>query len=203
MRKLFSLAAIVACLLMVGCAGTLPTESYTPQNIVRYEYKNSVDVGRFTYVPLADEKLKLKPNQVQNTAIGSMYIGTDVAELVRRATALELEKTGIMLNDQSPITVSGDVLELKADDLGYSVHWTYAIDYKIIDKTSGQSLYTHEYRPPMRKTGKFGLPSDYARIVHELVLDGYDMFIRDSAVRTALDKAPNITPEPVKKNSKK
>lgn len=190
MNKYFMVIFGFVCfLLLSGCAGTIPTDSYSPQNYVRYDHHNKADMGAFTYAPLANASLKMKPNQIQNTALGSIYISTNVADMVKRATALELEKTGIVLTDQSSIAIGGDVLEFKADDLGYSVHWTYAIRYKIIDKNTRQNLYVREYRPEMKKTGKFGLPSDLAPIVHEIVLNGYDLFIRDPEVRKILDSS--------------
>jgi hypothetical protein len=186
-RAILVLAAVVACGVVCGCAGTLPTNSYIPQNYARYDHGNIVDMGVFTYAPMSDEKRPVKSNQIQNTAAGSIYISTDVADMVKRATALELEKTGLVLKDLADIVISGDVLELKADDLGYSVHWTYVVRYKISNKASGNPLYAREYRPEMKKTGKFGMPSDYSSVVHEMVLSGYDMFIRDQKVRDLLD----------------
>lgn len=179
---------VCSLLFLSGCAGTIPTDSYVPQNFVRYEFQNKTDMDLFTYAPLSDPRLNLKPNQIQNTAIGSIFISTNVADLVKRATALELEKTGIFLTDQANIAIGGEVLEFKADDLGYSVHWTYGVRYRILEKSSGKKLYEQEYRPEMKKTGKFGLAGDYAPIIHEIILNGYDMFIRDPEVRILLDK---------------
>ena len=194
MKKLLLMVLAVAMVGMAGCAGTIPTDSYMPQNFIRFDNKNPVDMGNFTYQPFLDGKVK--PNQIQNTAMGSIYISSNVAEMVRRATALELEKTGLKLTDQTDISVAGDVLEFKADDLGYSVDWTYAIRYKILSKKDNKTLFTREYRPPMKSTGKFGLPSDLAPIVHEVILNGYDIFVRDAEARAILDKA---APEPEKK----
>lgn len=191
MRRVVYFGMFITLTLMAsGCAGTIPTDTYIPQNYVRYENQNEVDMGVFTYIPLTNTKLKLKPNQVQNTALGSIYISTDVAGLVKRATALELEKSGFLLKDSSNITIAGDILELKADDLGYSVHWTYKIRYKIQNKETNKLLFSREYHPPMKKTGKFGLPSDFAPVIYEVILDGYDMFVRDSEVKALFDNAP-------------
>lgn len=61
------------------------------------------------------------PQPVGEHGVGSIFLPANVADLVQRATALELEKTGILLSDSNPLELSGDVLEFKADDLGYSV----------------------------------------------------------------------------------
>jgi hypothetical protein len=122
-------SAVIAALLLAGCAGTIPV-NYSPQNFARYEGR--ADVGPFGYAP-ADTG-KVKPNQIQSTAMGTILLTANIADLVQRATALELEKTGIRLGDSNPLMVSGEVLEFKADDLGYSVDWTYAVRYKISRK---------------------------------------------------------------------
>ena len=77
--------------------------------------------------------------------------------------------------------------EFKADDLGYSIHWTYAVEYSLMAKGSNQVLYKQAYQPAMKKTGKFGFVADIAPVIHELVLNGYDLFIKDVKVRQLLD----------------
>jgi len=194
--------------LSAGCSGTIPV-NYTPQNFIRL--KGRVSIGRFTYkpseptpgpcrdleckdTPLAPE---VEPNQIQNTAIGRIYIATDVASLVQRATALELEKTGFELQDTYPLSVSGDVLEFKAADLGYSVDWTYAIRYRIEKKGSAKPLFERVYRADPRTTGKFGIPSDLAPSVNELILSAYNKFMNDPETRTILlGRAPSSRPAP-------
>ncbi len=187
MRKAFILSAVsMMFLLLVGCAGTLPTNSYIPQNIVRTA--GTVDMGTFIYTPYVSGKVK-KANQVQNTAIGSIYISTDVADFVKRGTALELEKSGVLLDPNAPIRLDGDILEFKADDLGYSVDWTYKIQYKIIQKDNSHILFQKTFAPTPKKGGKFGLAQDYSSIVGENVLSGYDLFIRDTEVRNILENS--------------
>lgn len=188
MGKTFIISFILMLLVFLsGCAGTIPTDSYTPQNHIRYENANSIAVGTFTYSPTC--KYPIAPNQIQNTAVGSIYISSNVSDFVKRATALELEKTGLRLSDLASIAVSGDVLEFMADDLGYSIHWTYRIRYKLIDQQTGHELYSAEYKPDIKKTGKFGLASDFSSSVSDVVLDGYTLFARDTKVRALLDSA--------------
>lgn len=170
--------AIIASVFLCGCAATIPV-TYTAQNFERYQGRASI--GTFTYVP-ADHG-KVKPNQIQNTAAGDAFVTVNIAEYVQRSTALELEKTGFVLDDSNPLQVSGDVLEFKADDLGYSVTWTYSIRYKITRKSDSKILLDKVYVADPKKTGKFGLPSDYTSAVNEMILAGYDKFIRDEEVR--------------------
>lgn len=183
-KLLLGITVLVVSFGIVGCAGTLPTNSYTPQNIVRVEGKS--DIGNFTYQPYAEQKVK-KPNQIQNKAIGSIYISSNVADYVKRGTALELEKSGIIIDDTTPYAIEGNVLEFMADDIGYSIHWTYAIQYTIKNKNDNKILFDKTFHPEMKKTGKFGLPTDYANIVAEIVLSGYELFIREPDVKKILE----------------
>ena len=135
---------IPVIMLLAGCSGTIPVtqSAYIPQNFTRYEGR--VSIGEFTYEPA--RRLthlghpKIAPNQLENTAVGSIYLSANVSDLVQRATALELEKTGFSLSGSNAIELSGDVLEFKADDLGYSVDWTYSIRYTIRDRRNATVL---------------------------------------------------------------
>ena len=189
MQKMMLVLAMVAACSLTGCAGLIPTTSYVPQNVIRYEHKNSVDVGTFTYVPeLEGER---EANQLQFIGLGDIHISTSVSEMVKRATGLELEKTGIVLNDLSDISVNGDVLIMKVNVIGLSMTWDYTIRYKIIQKKSQKLLLSKEYQIPTKRTGKFNTrASDYSQIINEMVLTGYEMFIRDPEVRTLLDVPP-------------
>lgn len=200
MKKL--IAALVVMMVVVGmcgCAATLPTTAYTPQNFARVQ--GEMDMGEFVYIPFVEGIVK-KSNQIQNTAAGTLYISMDVADFVKRGTALELEKSGIFLSEQCPYALSGNILEFKADDLGYSVDWKYAIQYKIINKTDNATLFDKTFRPSPKKTGKFGLPSDYANTAGEMILSGYDLFIRDPDVRRIVEKAAYKEP-PLPESAKK
>lgn len=187
MRKwLLAVVSGIVLLGMAGCSGTIPIDAYSPQNIVRYQHNNAVDVGQFTYAP--EKAGELMPNQLENTAAGSVYLSTGIAEMVRRVTALELEKTGLFLDGMAKIVISGEVIKFIADDYGYSVDWTYAVVYTITDKDNGAELFRDLFEPEGKKTSKFGSPSDYSSVIYEMVLSGYNMFIKDSRVKAILDE---------------
>lgn len=177
-KVLNTILGLIIVLLVSGCAGTIPV-TYVPQNFVRYS--GQTDVGTFSYEP--SDKGKVQPNQIQNTAVGSVYIGANIADLVQRATALELEKTGFTIGQGHPIQVSGNVLEFKADDLGFSVIWTYSIRYKLTRKADSTVLLDKIYTADPKKTGKFNTAADYGPSVNEMILGGYDKFIRDEEVK--------------------
>lgn len=181
--------ATVGFLALAGCSGTIPV-NYTPHNIVRYQ--GDVDVGQFSYAPA--KAGKVKTNQVANTAVGSIYLPTNVSDLVRRATAAELEKTGFKLDTSSPLRLTGTILNFEADDLGYSVDWSYAIRYVITNVLNGKQLLSKKYSADPVKTGKFGQASDYSSSINNLILSAYTKFIRDPMVKeifTSKSTMPN------------
>ena len=181
MKKL--LLAGFASILLVGCSTTLPVSSYTPQNYTRFA--GSAEIDKFHYQPY--EQGKVASNQMQSTALGQIFVSSDVADLAQRGTALELEKTGITLGN-SNVKLSGTVKEFKMDDLGYSVDWTYIINYTITDKRTAATLLSKDYSADKKKTGKFGLPIDYANAANDMILSGYNKFITDPDVRKVLEK---------------
>ena len=180
--------------MLTGCAVTLPTNAYTPQNFVRTQ--GEVGMGEFDYAPYVEGKIK-NANQIQSTAAGQIFISTNVADFVKRGTALELEKSGVVLDDASLIQLCATIIEFKADDLGYSVHWHYSIQYRIIQKGDNIILFSKTFTPQFKKTGKFGLPMDYANTVGEMILSGYDMFIRDPDAKRLLESNTTRSATPV------
>lgn len=152
---------------------------------MRYDSPSSIEVAAFAYHPLIDGKVKLA-NQIRNTAAGSIHISTDVSEFVRRINALELEKTGILLNDKSEIQLSGDIIEFYIDDVGYSATIHYSIMY-IIRNKSGKVLYSKTFTPTPLKVGKFGTAAEAVQSLNGQVSTAYDMFIKDQAVRDILN----------------
>lgn len=163
------------CLLVAGCAGTLPA-SYTPQSFMDVG-TGVVEIGKFSYGPAMSGDVD--SNQLQNTAAGSIYISTDVSSFVRRATALELERAGLQVMERSPYLIEGKVQEFKIDDLGYSVDWTYKIRYVLKSKDAGKNIIDKVYNVGPVRTGKFGKPSDYTPSINQLVLRAIEKFMED------------------------
>lgn len=199
-RLLLVLAMAMFMAIMTGCAGTLPTNSYTPQNYVRTDGR--VDIGNFEYLPLKTDKHVKKPNQLQNTAAGQIYLASNVADYVKRGNALELEKTGIILDINAPIRLNANIIEFMLDDLGYSVDIKYQIQYIIEEKAGNKIVFDKIFATKPQKIGKFGDASDYANVVSDTILAGYDMFIREPSVQHIFRDA-NMPPMPQGKAIKK
>lgn len=171
---------LLLTMFLSGCAVTLPTTSYTPQNFIKASGK--IDMGTFQYMPFIEGKVK-KSNQMQNTAAGQIYLSMDISDYSKRGTALELEKSGVVLLESANFRLDGNVIEFMADDLGYSIDLKYAIQYKIVDKNSSQVLFDKTFIAPQKKIGKFGDAVAYTTVASEMVLSGYELFIRDGDVK--------------------
>lgn len=175
-------AAIVACFaILSACSGTIPVQ-YIPQTMMKVVGR--AEVGDFTYEPFV--RGYVKSNQVQNTAAGSIFIATDVARLVQRGTAAELEKAGVQLGPDSPVRVTGVVKTFKASDIGWTVRWNYTVQYTITRKADGVVLLQKDYSAPKVTTGKFGKASDYGPSLNEMILAGVEAFLRDPDALKAL-----------------
>lgn len=173
--------------LLSACSGTIPVQ-YIPQTIVKAE--GQTDIGQFTYEPFLQGHVR--SNQIQNTAIGSILIATDVATLVQRGTAAELEKAGVRITADSPIRLTGVVKTFRASDIGFSARWTYTVQYTISRKSDQAILLQKDYSAPKVTTGKFGSPSDYAPSLNEMILAGVEAFLRDpEALRLLKDQPAN------------
>ncbi len=183
MRCFSNAIMLLAVFELGGCASPTIPVTYSAQNVTRL--KGELSIGDFTYRPAVEKKVK--PNQVQNTApLGQIYIGANIADLAKRATALELEKSGVGIGEQHEIQVSGEVMEFKADDFGYSIDWTYSIQYKLCRMKDSQVLLNKLYVADLKHTGKTGAAADFAPSINEMILSAYEKFINDNDVRALL-----------------
>ena len=174
------------CLLLImlmGCASTTIPVSYVPQGFVRYTGQASI--GNFEYIPskLPAKKARVAPSQIQGVARGKVYVSANIAKLAQRATALELEKTGIKLSDDHLLRIDGEVLEFKVRAEGQKNIWTYAIRYKIVHKTDGIVLLNKIYSAEPVMSGRQNTASDLSPFINELILSGYNKFIGDGDVK--------------------
>lgn len=175
-------AGLIPLALCLGCAAATIPINYSAQNLVKLQGK--VAIGTFSYRP-ADEK-KVKPNQIQNTAMGRIFVGVDIKDFVKRATALELEKSGIVITETAPVILHGEVQEFKADDFGYSVDWSYSIKYQLEQMGTSKTLLDKVYVADRKKTGKTGAAADFSPSINEMILSAFEKFMNDHDAREIL-----------------
>lgn len=127
----------------VGCATPPLTLNYTPSSTMSVE--GDMTVGNFRYLPGENEKVK--PNQIRNTALGSVIFEKNIDEYIETALFVESRFVGIDLKE-SESEVTGEITEFLIDDLGFSVDWVLDIHYVIDD------CYDNSHRLE-KKTDKF------------------------------------------------
>jgi hypothetical protein len=147
--KLYAIAALaVLGAMLSGCvADTIPIE-YTPSSTL--SASGAVKVGDFTYLPAIQGKMK--PNQIHNTALGTILLDKNVDVFFHNAVFTELRFVGVKVGTGDR-TLSGEIREFLIDDLGYSVDWTIDVDYKVTD-ASGAVVYRAE-KSAKNRTSKF------------------------------------------------
>ena len=138
--KLLAVFALV--ILTAGCAAPPITLNYAPTSTMTVE--GEMNVGDFRYIPGEGETIK--PNQIKNTAMGSILFEKNIDQYIETAVLTESRFVGIKLQD-SATQVTGEINEFLIDDLGFSVDWTLDIRYLIdgcydkthkIEKTTGK-----------------------------------------------------------------
>lgn len=176
---------LISLMMLSGCV-SMPITNYTPQNTDYItKYKGSASIGEFTYVLF--EQGKVKSNQIANTALGNFYLEGEVADFVRKANIIELERTGISLVPSSSVIIVGKIKDFSVDDLGFSGYFTYKINYKIIEKKTSAIIFERDYIETRRESKFNATLSSVITILNDLVYSGYDKFIRDPEVRKLLE----------------
>jgi uncharacterized lipoprotein len=147
---------LAAVTLVAGCAGAPVPVNYAPSSVMTAS--GSLSVSDFNYLPAEvkpkePEKSPVAPNQIRNTAMGSILIDKEVKVFVRDAVFSELRFVGVKVNDEKRV-LKGDVEEFMADDLGYNIDWTFRVKYAVTDKASGKVVYEGT-KNIQRRTSKF------------------------------------------------
>ncbi len=142
--------AVAAALLLSGCAGTVPV-NYAPSSSL--SASGSIEVTDFKYMPAVNGKMK--PNQVRNTALGTVLLDKNVDQFFRDAVFTELRFVGVKVAGSNK-RLSGEINEFLIDDLGYSIDWTLDVHYVVTDM-SGKTIYDST-KTTKNRTAKFTEP---------------------------------------------
>lgn len=148
-KCLLATGLAVASLFLGGCTTPPLTMNYAPSSVL--SASGNVSVGNFTYTPAQGGKIK--PNQIRNTALGTVLFEKNIDEIYKEAVFKELRFVGVKMND-SGVSLTGDVQEFLIDDLGYSVDWTLIVKY-VVKKQDGSVAY-EAVKTIKKKSNKFG-----------------------------------------------
>ncbi|HEY3644213.1 MAG TPA: hypothetical protein VGM16_02645 [Gammaproteobacteria bacterium] len=147
----------VGFLALGGCANGPVPVTYSPASTL--SATGDVTVGTFNYDPAEKgttnkngNLIKVQPNQIRNTAIGSIMIAEPVGQYVQEAVFKELRFVGVKLDNKN-LVLTGEIQDFLADDLGYSVDWTLVTHYVVKDQ-GGKTVYDGP-KTTKQKTAKF------------------------------------------------
>lgn len=129
---LFGILGLVG--LMSSACVSKPAPLYTPSSLVTG--RGDIQVSTFRYLPA--EQGKVGPNQVRNTAIGSLKIAENIDAYFTNAMLSELKYAGYRIG-QGDAVLTGDIQDFLADDLGYNVDWKLVAVYRL--KRADQTVY--------------------------------------------------------------
>lgn len=170
-RILFALFVATA---LAGCGTpTGLTIDYAPSSTKTAQ--GSLAVGEFTYSAVDPKTSKpMPPDVIRNTAMGEIKLDRDVSKFIRDAVFVELRFVGINTSSSGKV-LTGDIQDFFIDDLGYSIDWTYKVNYTVKEETSGNIVYA-AVKNIQRKTNKFGnalgvLKENIKMSVEELIED--------------------------------
>lgn len=166
--------SILAVLSLGACGAATVPLSYQPQTFMKLS-NSRIHVGDFDYKAALDGEVD--SNQIATSAFGSIKLPVDVADYVKRATALELERAGLDIHPAGGVIITGRVEQFRVNDLGFSADWYYSVTYTVTK--AGRILHNKRYDPPRRETGKFGLASDYSSTIDGLVRSQIESLIED------------------------
>ncbi len=165
---------------LAGCATVRP--QYVPGSSVRGSAK--IQVGDVLYEPA--KMGRAKPNQIENTAIGRIYLDSTIEEYVKRAYAQELERSGFGRGADS-LRLDVTIHRLLADDLGYTVAWT--LDETLRLRDAGGAELVKKRITVKDKTGKvFVSQKRIFGAMNGLVTRAYEQFFGDPDVASLQDR---------------
>lgn len=152
MKAVKLLGVIILAVIATGCAQAPITLNYAPGSTMSVD--GELKVGDFKYLPAENNK-RIKPNQIRNTAMGSVLLEKNINEYFETALFTESRFVGIKVKDSSNI-VSGEIIEFLIDDLGYSIDWTLEVKYLI--RTNEKSECYSKIQKIEKNTAKFANP---------------------------------------------
>ena len=157
--------------LLVGCGGNqiLRTLDYPPSSTMAVS--GNVKVGDFVYLP-GNPGGSVDPNQIDNTALGDLVFEKNIDQYFESALMAEADFVGLNL-DGAQATISGEILEFIADDLGYSVDWKLNVKY-VLNSADGNECY-NSVKKVERNTEKNPLTAE-ARMFETMKLSFEQLF---------------------------
>jgi hypothetical protein len=175
-RPAILMVVAAATLVLGGCAANIPIE-YSPTSSM--SATGSLTVGDFTYLPAINGQVA--PNQLKNTAIGTIKFDKNIDAYYRDGVFKELRFVGVKVDGKNGI-LTGEIKQFLVDDLGYSVDWTVDTHYVLKD-ASGTVVYDSD-KLTKNHTAKF---ANAFVAINQQVKDNIEALLKDPAFIKAIN----------------
>lgn len=173
-----TLALLALALLLGACEVKFTMPAYQP--VTTEEHKGAVTVSDFDYRPKKDG---IKPNEIRETAAGTILMTENVGTYYSNAVRRELRQTGLSLA-AGKCTLTGIVHDFAIESLGFSA--TYISDVEYTLQTPGGEQ-TGRYQVKFETT-KFLDPSLIVANVQKTVSDNIGQMLADPGFKAALGR---------------
>ena len=158
-----------------------PSEHYKPRGTQKVE--GAIAVGVFTYAPFTQGKVKYA-DAIYTAGAQNISLNTPIAELVRKNTGYELYHAGVTIDQEtSQYALTGEVLELRAEDDGPMQRWYYTVRYGITERQSGTAVYGLTCPRAEARSPRSIVNGDYVPVINTMIFAGYECLIQDQEMR--------------------
>ena len=165
----------ISLLILSACASTISV-NYAPSSIA-FQGAGKVRVEAFKYQPAISGKVDA--DQIPNSAIGSIHLGQPLGNYVANAFASEFKLGGYQIGPGG-LEITGNIQELKAGDLGFSVDWTLVLAVSLIKKDGKKLEKTVEVK---KNTNKFG---DLSSMFNPIIKEAFEKVVTAPEVKSFL-----------------
>ncbi|ACS79570.1 hypothetical protein [Maridesulfovibrio salexigens] len=135
---------------LVGCSSKPIVLDYSPSSTMTVD--GNFKVGDFSYLP-AENDHAIKPNQIKNTALGSILFEKNIDKYFEDALFTEARFVGVDMKKNENV-VSGEIKEFLIDDIGFSVDWRLDVNY-VVQKQDGLGQCYNKSHLVTKSTSKF------------------------------------------------
>ncbi|UYN97039.1 MAG: hypothetical protein KIT25_08950 [Enhydrobacter sp.] len=171
------MALLALAPLLGACEVKFTMPAYQP--VTTQEYQGAVAVSDFDYRP----KEGVKPNEIRETAAGTVLMTENVGSYYSNAVRRELRQSGLSLAG-GKCALTGTVHDFAIESLGFSATYISDVEYRL--QTPGGEQ-TGRYQVKF-ETSKFLDPSLIVANVQKTVSDNIGQMLADPAFKAALGR---------------
>jgi hypothetical protein len=165
---------LALALVLSACEVKFTLPAYQP--VTTQEYQGAVTVDEFDYRP----KEGIKPNEIRETAAGTVLMTENVAAYYSNAVRRELRQAGLsLLADKCAL--SGTVHDFAIDSLGFSATYISDVEYRM-QTPAGDQIGRYQVK---FTTSKFLEASLIIANVQKIVSDNIGQMLADPGFKAA------------------